>query len=164
MNHIRTLINGGLLASLLVLSACDTNSTSIASNSTETASKLSTPASYTLEAQLSGDNEVPEIVGEGSGTFTASIDQQTRALKWTINYSGLSGPVTAAHFHGPAQADENTEAVVPITGNLTLSPIERTTTLTEAQMEELKAGKWYVNLHTEANPKGEIRGQVSVQK
>lgn len=161
MNHTRTLINGGILASLLVLSACDTNSTV-----NGTASDSATPASYTLntlKAQLSGENEVPEIVGEGSGTFEASIDQQTRALKWTISYSGLSGPVTAAHFHGPALADENAEAVVPITGNLTLSPIERTTTLTEAQMEELQAGKWYVNLHTAANPEGEIRGQVSVQ-
>ncbi|MFT5756978.1 MAG: hypothetical protein ACI9LM_001703 [Alteromonadaceae bacterium] len=156
MNHNRTLINGALLASLLVLSACDTNPTVAASNSI-------TPASNTLKAQLSGASEVPAVVGQGSGSFKASLDQQTRILKWTITYSGLSGPVTSAHFHGPALVEENAEVLLPITGNLTVSPIKQTATLTAAQMEEVQAGKWYVNLHTTANPKGEIRGQVVVQ-
>ncbi len=156
MNNIRTLINSGLLASLLVLSGCDTNSNTSASN-------LSMPTSNTLKASLSGANEVPAVVGQGSGTFNASLDPQTRVLKWTISYSELSGPVTAAHFHGPALAEENAKAVVPITGDLTVSPIERSETLTAAQMDEVQAGKWYVNIHTAANPKGEIRGQVVVQ-
>jgi hypothetical protein len=156
MNPIQTLLNGGLLASLLVLSACDTNSTTAASDA-------STPVSNTLKAQLSGENEVPAVVGQGSGTFKASFDQQTRVLKWTIIYSGLSGPVTAAHFHGPASVDENAGPVVPITGNLTVSPIEQTLTLSAAQVDELMAGKWYLNLHTAAHPKGEIRGQVMMQ-
>jgi hypothetical protein len=161
MKHTKSLINGGilasLLASLLVLSACGKNSTAPASYS-------NTATSNTLKAKLSGGNEVPAVVSPGSGTFKANIDQKTRVLKWTLSYSGLSGPITAAHFHGPALAKENAGVAVPITGNLAVSPIEQAITLSVAQMDELMAGKWYVNLHTEENPKGEIRGQVTVQK
>ena len=40
------------------------------------------------------------------------------------------------------------------------SPVTATATLTDAQMADLEAGKWYVNVHTPANKGGEIRGQV----
>jgi len=48
---------------------------------------------------------------------------------------------------------------VPITGDLT-SPITGSASVTDAQAADLRAGKWYVNVHTAANPGGEIRGQV----
>ena len=48
---------------------------------------------------------------------------------------------------------------MPITPNA--SPFEGSATLTEAQATDLLAGKWYVNVHTEANKGGEIRGQVT---
>jgi hypothetical protein len=57
---------------------------------------------------------------------------------------------------------DNAGVVVPLSGSLA-SPIKGTATLTAAQVADLKAGKWYVNVHTAANPGGEIRGQVNVQ-
>jgi hypothetical protein len=48
---------------------------------------------------------------------------------------------------------------VPITP--AASPFEGSATLNDAQANELLAGKWYVNVHTEANKGGEIRGQVT---
>ncbi len=72
----------------------------------------------------------------------------------------MTGPVTAGHFHGPAAAGANAGVVVPFAGSLA-SPITGSATLTDAQIADLKAGKWYVNLHTAANPGGEIRGQVN---
>jgi hypothetical protein len=71
----------------------------------------------------------------------------------------MTGPVTAGHFHGPAPAGSNAGVVVPFAGPLA-SPIIGSATLTPAQVDQLKSGLWYINLHTAANPGGEIRGQV----
>ena len=64
-----------------------------------------------------------------------------------------------AHFHGPADKGVNAGVVVPFAPPIT-SPYHGTATLTDAQIQDLEAGKWYVNVHTAANPGGEIRGQV----
>ena len=74
--------------------------------------------------------------------------------------AGLSGPATAAHFHGPAETGKNAGVAVAIP-NATSSPVEGSATLTDAQAADLIAGKYYVNIHTAANPGGEIRGQVT---
>jgi len=101
----------------------------------------------------------PGVASSGKGTATASLDTNTKTLTWTVDYSGLSGPATAAHIHGPADPGANAGIVVPFTGNFA-SPIKGSATLTDAQIAQLEAGKWYVNIHTEANKPGEIRGQL----
>jgi CHRD domain len=51
--------------------------------------------------------------------------------------------------------------VIWLTGKTTVpNPIEGQATLTEEQAQQLMAGEWYVNGHTQANPNGEIRGQL----
>jgi CHRD domain len=110
-----------------------------------------------MSAALSAASEVPPNASSGSGAATITLDG-TR-LTWSISYSGLSGPVTGAHFHGPAAAGSNSGVVLPFAGSLG-SPITGTQQLTLAQIAQLRAGLWYVNLHTAANPGGEIRGQV----
>lgn len=101
----------------------------------------------------------PGVTSAGKGTATATLDTATKTLTWTVDYSGLSGPATGAHIHGPAAPGANAGVVVPFTGNLA-SPIKGSATLTDAQIADLEAGKWYVNIHTEANKPGEIRGQL----
>ena len=101
----------------------------------------------------------PGVTSSGKGTATASLDTNTKTLTWTVDYSGLSGPATAAHIHGPADPGANAGIAVRFTGNLA-SPIKGSATLTDAQIAQLEAGKWYVNIHTEANKPGEIRGQL----
>lgn len=98
--------------------------------------------------------------GTGSGVFT--FDPATKALNYTIQYSGLSGAAMAAHIHGPADPGANAGVVVPFAS--AASPITGTATLTDAQVAELVAGKYYVNIHTAANKGGEIRGQITLQK
>ena len=89
-----------------------------------------------------------------------SLNKQTNVLTWTVTYSGLSGPATAGHFHGPAIAGTNAGVALPLMGDLT-SPIKGSATLTAAQSADLMAGMWYMNLHTAANLNGEIRGQLA---
>ena len=113
-----------------------------------------------LKADLEPSSEVPPRVSHGHGMLDATFDTSTRTLKWTATYGGLSGPVTMAHFHGPAPVGQNAKVQVPIDKNALASPIKGSATLTEQQVTDLMAGQWYFNVHTAENPSGEIRGQV----
>ncbi|WFU27899.1 CHRD domain-containing protein [Bradyrhizobium sp. CB1717] len=112
-----------------------------------------------LKATLDGKSEVPANTSSATGTAELDYDAASKKLSWTVNYSGLSGPATAAHFHGPAEAGKNAGVAVPI-ANAGSSPVKGEATLTDAQAADLLGGKYYINIHTAANPGGEIRGQV----
>src|SRR5580658_4983074 len=114
---------------------------------------------YTLIASLNGANEVPPNTTTGTGSLTATYDTTTKKLAWTVIYSGLTGAALAAHFHGPAAP--GTEAPVEVPISVGPSPLQGSATLTPAQEKDLLDGNVYINIHTQANPKGEIRGQVS---
>ena len=124
---------------------------------------LVAPAAFaetqTYKATLTSAAEVPPNASKGTGALTSTYDTATKKFVWTVTFSGLSGPATAAHFHGPAAAGANAGVVVPQKDGLT-SPMKGEATLTDAQAADLQAGKWYFNIHTEANKGGEIRGQA----
>jgi hypothetical protein len=111
-----------------------------------------------LHAELKGSNEVPPNTSTASGTAEATFDTDTRFLTYTVTYSGLSGPAMGAHFHGPGEAGKNAGIVLPF--KTVQSPIQGNATLTDSQAADLLAGKWYANVHTAANPGGELRGQM----
>ena len=111
-----------------------------------------------LKATMDAKSEVPPNSSPATGTLTANYDTSSKKLSWKGSYSGLSGPATAAHFHS-GEAGKNGPVAVPITP--ATSPFEGSATLTDAQANDLLAGKLYVNVHTEANKGGEIRGQVT---
>ena len=113
-----------------------------------------------LKATLDGKSETPPNASTGAGTADIDYDAASKKLTWKLTYSGLTGPATAAHFHGPAEPGKNAGVAVAIP-NATTSPNEGSATLTDAQAADLLAGKYYVNVHTAANPGGEIRGQVT---
>jgi hypothetical protein len=107
-----------------------------------------------LKADLKG------ATATATGNATVTYDTANKQVTWRITYSGLSGPPTAAHFHGPAQPGANAGVAVPIP-NVATSPAQGSATLTDAQAADLLAGRYYINVHTAANPAGEIRGQVT---
>lgn len=107
-----------------------------------------------LKADLKG------LSGSATGNATLTYDTVSKQVTWRITYSGLSGIPIAAHFHGPAQPGANAAVAVPIP-NAGASPVQGSATLTDAQAADLLAGRYYVNIHTAANPAGEIRGQVT---
>ena len=126
---------------------------------------LATPSMAEMvnfKADLKAASEVPPNDSKGSGSVTATYDTAGKKLSYKGSYSGLTGPATAAHFHGPAEPGNNAAVQIPVFSDTTAkSPFEGEATLTDAQASDLMAGKWYFNIHTAANKGGEIRGQVT---
>jgi hypothetical protein len=110
-------------------------------------------------ATLTGADEVPANSSAGKGELTAELETTERSLAFRVKYSGLSGAPTMAHFHGPAAPGANAPPQVVVKD--ASSPIGGAAVLSQDQMDQLLAGKWYFNVHTQANPGGEIRGQVT---
>ncbi len=125
---------------------------------------LAAPISFTVP--LTGAQQVPPVQTNGSGTANLTYDPSTRVATWSITYSGLSSPVTMAHFHGPAEPGKNAGIQVWLTkqGSPVESPIKGEATLSPEQAQQFMAGQLYINVHTRDHPSGEIRGQVTPPK
>ena len=115
-----------------------------------------------FKVPLSGAREIPPVETPAMGAADITYDTATRVVSWVITYSGLSGPATAAHFHGPADPKTNAGVVVPVK-EVTPGTLKGEATLTDAQAADLEGGKWYFNIHTAANPGGVMRGQLVKQ-
>jgi hypothetical protein len=116
-----------------------------------------------FSTQMTGANEVPAVGTNGTGKIDAVLDKKTNLFRWKLSYTGLSGVARAGHFHGPAAIGANAGVAVSF-GSVVTSPMEGQVTLTPAQAADLLAGKWYANIHTAANPGGEIRGQMILRE
>jgi hypothetical protein len=110
------------------------------------------------KATLSSAMEVPPNDSRATGDIEATYDTTTHKLFWKGEYKGLSGAVTAAHFHGPAAAGANAPPAVAV--KIEKSPFSGEAMLTAAQAADLAKGQWYFNIHTDKNKGGEIRGQM----
>jgi len=110
------------------------------------------------EATLEPENIIPPSKSPGGGMANFTYDTATKLFTWTVTYSMLTGMATAAHIHGPADEEKDAGVVIPFSSAAT--PITGSRTLTDAQAADMMAGKWYVNVHTAANPGGEIRGMI----
>jgi CHRD domain len=117
-------------------------------------------ATVNYTASLSGRSEIPKIDSKGKGKLAATFDTQSKALNYTLTFDGLSGPATAAHIHGPATRAQSAGVVAPLGEKNPASPVTGSITLTDDQVKMLQSSKLYVNVHTAANPGGEIRGQI----
>ena len=138
---IRTMFAAGVLAGNLVMPPAAVAETVI------------------FKSELKAANEVPPNNSKATGLAQASFDTVTKTFSVTVTFSGLSGPAIGAHLHGPGEPGKNAGIVLPF--NFVLSPIKLSATLTDTQAADMMAGKWYVNIHTELNPGGEIRGQLA---
>jgi len=110
------------------------------------------------QAQEAGS---PVTVPGATGTAFGNIDTGSGLLDWNIAWSGLSGPAFAMHFHlAPPGANGGVQVNIGAISGLG-SPSIGAAVITPAQIADLLAGLWYINIHTALNPGGEIRGQVS---
>ena len=116
------------------------------------------------KATLTGAAETPPTDSKGAGALTATYDTDSKKLEWTVDYSGLTGPAIAAHFHGPVSylgltPEENAPIQVGTPGNLA-SPFHGVAKIDDTQAKDLKDGRWYFNVHSNKFVAGEIRGPV----
>ncbi len=95
-----------------------------------------------FKAELSTANEVPPVADNGKGTLSGTFDTESKVLSYAVEYSGLSGPVTAAHFHGPSDGSHNGPVMIPFSGSYA-SPMKDSATLTDPQVSDLMAGQLY---------------------
>jgi len=109
--------------------------------------------------------------GVGAAVLVLSEDRQS--VSYAFSFTGLASPVTVAHFHAPAGFGQNAGVVKNLCGTSETPPCEEgrllsgtwskadmNQPLTDALIDALMAGQVYVNVHTQGNPGGEIRGQV----
>jgi hypothetical protein len=124
-------------------------------------------AGANYKATMDAKSEVPPNQSPATGTATVTYDESTKTITWQGSFTGLSGPATAAHIHGPAEAGKNAGVIVPLSQNgvAFASPFQGSVKLADdkaaALASALAAGQAYVNIHTAANPGGEVRGQLA---
>lgn len=113
-------------------------------------------------AILNGGQEVPINESPAFGVAFMTFEDDEKLLHYSITFTDvfLVGSETAAHFHAPANPGENAPVLFPITpvpGNPKNGSVGP---LTRKQIRDLEKGLFYLNIHTDAFPGGEIRGQV----
>jgi hypothetical protein len=145
-----------LAAVLALVAAFAVGGSAIASDSAKPSPKM--VKKYSAALNVGQETGAIKSAKRGaSGRFTATLNGTT--LTYTLTFTHLTGPATAAHIHGPAGRHVAAGVLVALCGPCT-SPAGGTATLTQAQIDQMNAGKTYVNVHTAKNPNGEIRGQI----
>lgn len=108
-------------------------------------------------ADLTPGAEVPPTESTATGMADVTVDTDANTVSWVVTVDGLTGDATAAHIHGPASEEENAGPVIDMSDAI----MEGSGDITDEQIAELEDGKYYVNIHTEEYPDGEIRGQLA---
>jgi hypothetical protein len=115
---------------------------------------------------LTGAEQIPPLTVAGTGSVTLTLKGNKITLSGS--YSGLTGAAAAAHIHAPALKGASSGVYC----SLMLMPGATVgagtlmeggcgdKTLSAADVADLAAGKWYVNVHTAANGGGEVRAQL----
>jgi hypothetical protein len=141
-----------------------------------------------LEARLRGFQEVPAVSSTGRGSFDLRINRDETAVRWELSYAALEGNVLQAHIHfgqldvnggisvflcsnlgnGPAGTQLCPPAPATVSGTFMAADVigPAGQGIAPGELAELiraiRAGKAYANVHSDRNPGGEIRGQISV--
>lgn len=129
---------------------------------------VSGAADEVFTGTFTGAAEVPPVATNAGGTVYVFINPAGTEIKYAVSYTGLSGPLVAAHIHGgvPGVAGP---IMLPLTpgpstmfGSLTQANFQSTSAATTwaGALSLIRTGKAYVNLHTAAHPSGEVRAQL----
>ena len=153
-----------MVASLFMISSCESDA------------ELKRTSDFSKTGiAMTGAMENPAVPSSALGTMNVFYTRSSKILTYTINWSGLTGAVTAAHIHGLAPTGFNagvvqtfsTSAIVrcATVSNTSCGSYKGTLLVDDVVVKEadLLNGVYYINLHTAAYPGGEIRGQIRFQ-
>jgi hypothetical protein len=110
-----------------------------------------------IKVNLSGDQEVPPVQTSASGSGTITVEDD-RSVRGKITTSDLKG--TGAHIHEGAVGKNGPDIITLKKSSDNEWSVPGDAKLTDAQYDAYKAGNLYVNVHSDANKSGEIRGQL----
>ena len=145
----KLLIAACLLFTLAILNACNKDD------------ENSSPTITNFSGILSGANETPANASTATGTANFSYKTSTRILSGTVTYSGMTA--VAAHIH-KGEAGVPGDVVFALGESPLTSPINFTSPPLDATQEaDLMNNLYYVNIHSDAFPGGEIRAQLTKQ-
>jgi Cu/Zn superoxide dismutase len=117
-----------------------------------------------FHAILTGAQQVPAVASPGTGIGTVVLNTAETQITVNLTFAGLTSNAGAAHIHGAASAGSNAgvlfdfSAVTPAATSGTIP--QQTFAITAPQVIQLKAGRYYFNIHTGNFGGGEIRGQI----
>lgn len=114
-------------------------------------------------ANMSGAEEVPSVPTAARGVAVAILSPNLDTLCITSSWNGLSGPAVLAHVH-MAPPGQSGPPVIDLTPFISVDGNQLGTTITGAALtpqviESFLKGEYYINVHTDSFPTGEIRGQ-----
>lgn len=120
-------------------------------------------SSLLFVAQLSGENEVPEVATAGRGLATFTFDEKKSTMYFNVHLTGLSGPITGMHIHN-APEGENGPVIINLTTYLNGTRAKgAVANISATSFAKFLTGDYYINVHTAENPGGEIRGQIHLE-
>ncbi len=161
--YLETIVTGADLNDALVRSLLDgstyLNLHTDANPDGEIRGQVTLETDMNFSAALSGSNEVPPITVDGIGRANATVSRDGRDVQIHVVVDDLTGPITGAHLHEAAMGS-NGPVVLDLTGAVSGNTIMGTFPLTADLLEDMMAGMLYLNVHTDANPNGELRGQM----
>jgi len=120
-----------------------------------------------FSAVLTGTQEAPPNAATALGNGTLILNAAENSVTVSADYFALSGVPTGAHVHGPADPGVNGPVIItfaPLPGSTTGVLAEQAQVVTPTQVADIKAGRWYFNIHNATFPGGEIRGRILLHK
>lgn len=113
-------------------------------------------------ARLNGANEVPAVSTGAVGVAGFALSKNRDSLFIQASFNGLSGAIDGAHIHEGA-AGTNGSVIFDLSAGISGNRIKIGIPISVAQRSKLLGGSYYLNIHTAANPNGEIRGQIKLE-
>lgn len=117
-----------------------------------------------FQARVSGSNEVPSVDSRGSGMITVTLVGDH--IKVTGHFSGLGSDYKASHIHFGSAGSNGMPVfeLKPIINNDkrsgTYTAEKNTFKINPKEIKSLQEGRMYINIHSQENVAGELRGQL----